>query len=74
MKRQLLQNGYHFVLKDTYLYVKSYLEQILVDQKDLIPFEVIEKSLNDFVCACCSSDLRENPEYLKHIERIEKQL
>lgn len=70
MKRQLLQNGYHFILKDTYLYVKSYLEQILVDQRDLIPFEVIEKSLNDFVCACCSSDLRENPEYLRHIEQL----
>lgn len=70
MKRQLLQNGYHFILKDTYLYVKSYLEQILVDQKDLIPLEVIEKSLNNFVCACCSSDLRENPEYLKHIEQL----
>ncbi|MEH7333950.1 AAA family ATPase [Neobacillus drentensis] len=70
MKRLLLQNGFHLVLKDTYLYVKSYLEQILVDQRDLIPFEVIEKSLNDFVCACCSSDLRENPEYLRHIQQL----
>jgi DNA sulfur modification protein DndD len=70
MKRQLIQNGFHLVLKDTYLYVKSYLEQILVDQRDLIPLEVIEKSLKDFVCACCSSDLRENPEYLKRIEQL----
>jgi DNA sulfur modification protein DndD len=70
IKKQLIHNGFNLVMKDAYPSVKSYLDQILVDQKDLIPFEVIEKSLNDFVCACCSSDLRANPDYLKHIEHL----
>lgn len=70
IKNQLISHGYHLVMKDTYLSVKSYLDQILVDQKDLIPLEVIEKSLRDLVCACCNSDLKSNPEQLKHIEYL----
>lgn len=70
IKGELISNGYHLMMKDTYYSVKNYLDQILVDQKDLIPIEVIEKSLNELVCACCGNNLQENREHLTHIELL----
>lgn len=70
IKGQLVRHGYSLVLKDSYPFVKNYLEQILVDQQDLIPLEVIEKSLREHKCACCNSDLTAHPEYLQHIEHL----
>src|SRR5699024_3024690 len=68
MKNTLISNGPNLILKDTYYSVKNYLDQVFVDQKDLIPIEVIEKSLNEMVCAVCGTDLRENPDHLKNVE------
>lgn len=70
IKGELISNGYHLMMKDTYYSVKNYLDQILVDQKDLIPIEVIEKSLNELVCACCGNNLQKNREHLTHIELL----
>ncbi|WP_078427506.1 AAA family ATPase [Alkalihalobacterium alkalinitrilicum] len=70
IKGELVTNGYHLIMKDTYQSVKNYLDQILVDQKDLIPIEVIEKSLQDLVCACCGNDLKENKDHLTQIELL----
>lgn len=70
IKRVLLNNGHRLVMKDTYRSVKKYLDQILVDQKDLIPIEVIEKSLHNLECACCRSDLSANRDLLKNIEYL----
>ncbi|MFD1707363.1 AAA family ATPase [Siminovitchia sediminis] len=70
IKGQLVRHGYHLIMKDSYVSVKNYLDQILVDQQDLIPLEVIEKSLREHRCACCNSDLTEHPEYLQHIEHL----
>lgn len=70
IKSELVSNGPHLIMKDTYFSVKNYLDQILVDQKDLIPIEVIEKSLRDFECACCGNDLRENKSHFHHIEML----
>lgn len=53
-------NSLHMLLmKDHYLFTKEYLNQIITDQKDIIPYEVIEKSLNDMVCSCCKTNLSE---------------
>ncbi|WP_040978388.1 AAA family ATPase [Oceanobacillus jeddahense] len=68
MKNILLADGSNLILKDTYYSVKNYLDQVLVDQQDLIPIEVIEKSLNEMICACCGTDLRENPDHLSNVE------
>ncbi|PGZ92177.1 AAA family ATPase [Bacillus sp. AFS029533] len=70
LKSELISNGYHLMMKDTYFSVKNYLDQILVEQKDLVPIEVIEKSLNDLICACCGNDLHKNKDYLKNIELL----
>lgn len=53
-------NKLHMLLmKDHYLFTKEYLNQIVTDQKDIIPYEVIEKSLNDMICSCCKTNLSE---------------
>jgi DNA sulfur modification protein DndD len=70
IKQELKGNGYNLMMKDTYVSVKKYLEQILVDQKDLIPMEVIEKSLQTSVCACCNNDLTKHQENLKYVEML----
>ena len=70
IKGDLVANGYNLVMKDNYPSVKSYLDQILVDQQDLIPIEVIEKSLREGKCACCNNDLHENHDHYLHIEHL----
>ncbi|MFD1039256.1 AAA family ATPase [Virgibacillus byunsanensis] len=70
MKNILVANGPNLIMKDTYQSVKTYLDQILVDQQDLIPIEVIERSLNEAICACCGTDLASNPEHQKQVEYL----
>ncbi|MEG9294975.1 AAA family ATPase [Mangrovibacillus sp. Mu-81] len=70
IKTELVTNGYNLTMKDNYPSVKTYLDQILVDQKDLIPIEVIEKSLRENKCACCNNDLSKHVENLQHIEQL----
>ena len=70
MRNILLSNGSNIVLKDSFQSVKTYLDQVLVDQKDLIPYEIIEKSLRDMVCACCGTNLLENPEHKKQVDYL----
>lgn len=70
IKNDLVRNGFNLVMKESYSSVKSYLDQILVDQKDLIPIEVIEKSLRDKTCACCNNNLQVHQENLQHIEQL----
>lgn len=61
-------NSLHMLLmKDHYLFTKEYLNQIITDQKDIIPYEVIEKSLNDMVCSCCKTNLSEAKSALDEI-------
>lgn len=72
LKQILLQNAHTLVIKDSYIPTKRYLDQIIVDQKDLIPIEVIEKSLNDMMCACCKTKLEQNEEHYKNILMIKK--
>ncbi|SET57372.1 DNA sulfur modification protein DndD [Oceanobacillus limi] len=72
MKNLLVANGPNLILKDTYHSVKNYLDQVLVDQQDLIPIEVIEKSLNELVCACCGTNLEENPKHKKQVEFLKE--
>ncbi|MFC5465960.1 AAA family ATPase [Lederbergia graminis] len=70
MRNSLLLNGSSIVMRDSFQSVKMYLDQVLVDQKDLIPYEVIEKSLRDMVCACCGTNLMENPEHKRQVDYL----
>ncbi|TLS36478.1 AAA family ATPase [Pseudalkalibacillus caeni] len=70
IKNALSANGFNILMKDNYPSVKTYLDQILVDQKDLIPIEVIEKSLRENKCACCNNDLGLHMENLQYVEQL----
>lgn len=57
-------------MKDNYIFVQDYLNQIVTEQKDLIPYEVIERSLADMKCNCCQSDLTNLKEAYESILRL----
>lgn len=42
----------------------------MIKQKDLIPLEIIEKSLNDKICSCCKVDLLKNIEAYNEIVKL----
>ncbi|WP_297639070.1 AAA family ATPase [uncultured Clostridium sp.] len=63
----------HMFLMDPYYEMaKSYLNQIAIKQKDLIPLEVIEKSLNDKICSCCKVNLEKNIEAYNEILKLKE--
>lgn len=72
LRETLTSNGMHLQLKDIYPSVKNYLKQVLTDQEDLVPIEIIEKSLEEMTCATCGSDLTHNDEMLNNIKRIKQ--
>lgn len=71
-KSNLVSNGANLLSKDSYQSVQDYLELVMIDQKDLIPYEVIEKSLIDMKCATCGSDLNDNNHYLDHVKFLKE--
>lgn len=63
----------HMLLMDPMYYMaKDYLAQVSIKQKDLIPLEIIEKSLNDKICNCCKVDLLKNIEAYNEIVKLKK--
>lgn len=72
IKDNLTANGANMIIKDNYQSVQDYLDLIMIDQKDLIPYEVIEKSLDDMTCATCGSDLNDNNHYLNHVKQLKE--
>lgn len=63
----------HMLLMDPiYEMAKDYLGQVVIKQKDLIPLEIIEKSLNDKICSCCKVDLSKNVQAYNEIVKLKK--
>lgn len=61
----------HMLLMDpSYEMAKEYLSQIAIKQKDLIPLDVIEKSLNEKICSCCKVDLSKNIDAYNEIVKL----
>lgn len=61
-----------FLMEPYYYMAKDYLNQISIKQKDLIPLEVIEKSLNEKICSCCKVDLSENIKAYNEILKLKE--
>lgn len=61
----LMMNEYHHR-------TKVYLEQIMIEQQDLVPLELIEKSLKEMHCSCCGTNLYESNNALKNVERLKQ--
>lgn len=70
LKSEHFNNGHKLLMKDSYLGTKAYINQILVDKKDLIPIEVIEKSLNEMTCDCCKTNLSEIKEAYENVLKL----
>lgn len=72
LKEQNFNNLHSLLMKDRYVFTKDYLNQIIVEQKDIVPVEVIEKSLNDEICACCKTDLSKVSEALREVLNLKE--
>lgn len=70
LKNEHFNQGHMIFMKDYYEGTKNYLNQIVINQKDLIPIEVVEKSLNEMVCACCKTNLKDIKEAYNNIIKI----
>lgn len=72
LKNEHFNQGHMILMKDSYQVTKSYLNQIVVEQQDLISIEVIEKSLSDMVCSCCKTDLNKFKEAYDNIIKMKE--
>lgn len=72
LKNDHFNQGHMILMKDSYQATKSYLNQIVVEQQDLISIEVIEKSLSDMVCSCCKTDLNKFKEAYDNIIKMKE--
>lgn len=68
--RVLLQHSPFLLLKNSFVNVSNYLDQILSQQENIVPIEVIDKSLTSKVCACCNNDLSHHLNNLNHVESL----
>lgn len=70
LRKKLVDSGHQLILKDYFMSAKNYMDQISVKQQDLIPIQVIEKSLQDRQCACCQTPLEHGSRALEMIEQL----
>lgn len=72
IKEKSFYKCHMFLMDPIYDMAKDYLGQVVIKQKDLIPLEIIEKSLNDKICNCCKVDLSKNIEAYNQIISLKK--
>lgn len=72
LRESYFNMGHSIYMESVYPKTKSYLNQLLIKQKDLVPIEVIRSILIKNECICGES-LEKNPEAFEHIKRLEKQ-
>lgn len=72
IKEKSFYKCHMLLMEPIYEMAKEYLEQVVIKQKDLIPLEIIEKSLNDQICSCCKTDLSKNIEAYNEIVKLKK--
>lgn len=72
IKEKSFYKCHMLLMEPSYEMAKDYLGQVVIKQKDLIPLEIIEKSLNDKICSCCKVDLSKNIEAYNEIVKLKK--
>lgn len=68
----VMQKAPFMLLNDSFVNVMNYLDQIMSQQNNLVPIEVLEKSLQTKACLCCNNDLelhRDNLEYVTALKQ-----
>lgn len=63
---EILKNDAAYLMfNSSFSNVKNYLNSLRHDEKNIVPADVLENSINNKVCLCCNNDLN------KHIENLE---
>ena len=70
LRRELVNSSHQVMLKDYFMSAKTYLDQLVIKQEDLISIQIIEKSLQDKLCACCQTPLEIGSKALEVIEEL----
>lgn len=69
---EFIKKGAAFLLfKTSFQNVTNYLDQIMSQQGNIVPVDVLDQSLNSNICACCNNNLSihiENLEYVKALK------
>lgn len=72
IKEILLSHGTDFLISDYYKDINNYLDQILSKKNDIVPINLIKKSLQDSICVVCGSKLSEHSPMRHHVELLEE--
>lgn len=68
--RELLINySPELLMEDCLVQTKTFLNQLVLDQNDIVPREVFTKSISEKKCACCGLNLEIHQENLAMIKR-----
>lgn len=60
------------LMQDYYKVTKDELKQLLFEQKDLVPLEIIEQSLASKYCVCCDNSLEGNRHGIEFLENLKR--
>lgn len=60
LREEGFNKGHMLLMEDYYAFSKDYLQQVISHQKDIVPYPIIEKSLEEMVCNCCKTDLTQS--------------
>ncbi|MBZ5482402.1 AAA family ATPase [Bacillus sp. T_4] len=52
--------------------VNNYLDQIMSQQDNIVPVDVLDQSLNSNVCLCCNNDLSKHIENLEYVKALKE--
>lgn len=70
---EIIKKDAAFLLfKNSFQNVANYLDQIMSQQGNIVPVDVLEQSLNNKVCACCNNDLSVHNENLDYVKALKE--
>lgn len=70
--KPVFQAAPYLLAKDTMVNMTNYLDQVIAQQKNIVPIEVLDISLNKGICACCNNDLTVHIENKQHIVSLKE--
>lgn len=70
---EIIKKDAAFLLfKNSFQNVTNYLDQIMSQQGNIVPVDVLEQSLNSNICACCNNDLSLHIENLDYVRALKE--
>lgn len=72
INNSIMSDAQKLLMQDYFKGTKEDLKQLLLEQKDLVPFEIIEKSLDSMYCVCCDTSLEGNNHAIDYLENLKR--